>query len=307
MKSTRALPALLALSLLTGCDVASFMPDFNKSPVTKGPGTENPGPTLKEPTAEQKEQAAEFADTTRSAAAQSLAAVTAINSLKSVAAFGSPSSGYRTAGITLPDTPDATQNIDNDTFNGTYSRLGNEYYMDGTFSLKPDVTAEGQAKLETNQEMPPSDMRSFRATASVEVTVGDISVEQNEFLLALTNKKVRVTLYKDSDLIESTLFGTYEIEDGQGLLLGGQGKLEVDLLRNAWTVENIIHDTFSQRMTFEPNGSGQGATYLVKPAVGGFPQIDYDQPLVRFTWGVDGKLTFFYPDGAIVPAGPLFQ
>jgi len=236
-----------------------------------------------------------------------MAAVTAINSLKSVAAFGSPSSGYRTAGITLPDTPDATQNIDNDTFNGTYSRLGNEYYMDGTFSLKPDVTAEGQAKLETNQEMPPSDIKTFRATASVEVRMGDIPVEENVFFLALANKNVRVTLYKDSDLIESTLFGTYEIEGGEVLLLGGRGKLEVDLLRNAWTVENIVEGRIGQRMTFEPNGSGQGAAYQVKPGAGGNPVIDYDQELVKISWGVDGRMTFIYPDGLVISGVHLFQ
>ena len=229
------------------------MPDFNKSPVTKGPGTENPGQTLKEPTAEQKEQVAELADTARSAAAQSMAAVTAIN------------------------------------------------------SLKPGVTAEGQAKLETNQEMPPSDIKTFRATASVEVRMGDIPVEENVFFLALANKNVRVTLYKDSDLIESTLFGTYEIEGGEVLLLGGQGKLEVDLPRNAWTVENIVEGRIGQRMTFEPNGSGQGAAYQVKPGAGGNPVIDYDQELVKISWGVDGRMTFIYPDGLVISGVHLFQ
>ena len=149
-------------------------------------------------------------------------------------------------------------------------------------------------------------MKSFRATASVEVLVGDVPGTENRFLRALADKTVKVTLHKDSDAIESTLFGTYEIE-GEFLdpMLGGNGKLEVDLLRNAWTVENIYRELTALRLTFEPNGSGQGAIYAVK-SVDGVLVPDYEKQILKCSWGVDGKMRMTFPDGTTVPGFALF-
>ena len=286
MNLTRTLSAVLALSLLTACDIASLMPDFNKKPGTLPSGDDNPAAPV-ELTAEEKAKLEGYTAGAQNASAQSMAAVTAINALKSVAAFGSSQSPYRTAALTFPEGVIWNENFSDDRFTGRYGTKSNEYHMDGTFTLKPGVTAEGQASLVSNQKPSLDTMDTFRATASVEVKMGVVPDSESAALRALSREIIKVDLKKDQPGISPILVGTYVFQDSN--LMNGKGNLEVNILNNAWTVEckDALFGAW-YRMNFEPNGAGQGTMYWGKTA-GGVEGPDYHQKIGTISWGVDGK------------------
>lgn len=287
MNLTRALSAVLALSLLTACDITALMPDFNKKPGTL-PGGDDQTTAPVELTAEEKAQFETYTTEALGASAESMAAVTAINALKSVAAFGSAPSGYRTSAITFPEGVTWQANYTHERFTGSYGTKTNEYYMDGTFNIKSGVTSTGKASLLTNQKPSFDTMDTFRATASVEVKMGTVPASENAMLKSLAGADIKVDLKKDQPGIDPTLMGTYEITGGGGIL-NGTGKLEVDILKNAWTVEKG-NTSWAMRMTFEPNGAGQGTLYATMNP-GMTTVVNYDQKLGTMSWGEDGRGT----------------
>lgn len=293
MKLTRAIPALLALSMLTGCDMNAFLPKEGTNPV-QNPSTNNFSNKLTD--AELKSVAA-LQSGLVDASSQGLAAAGAVNTLKSVAALRSVSA-YRISALTWPTEDitwdDVVEGHDHyETLNGKFAgRMGTSeepagWYLDGTFTLMPQFTVTGQASLVTNGEaVTLSTLDKLAATASVEFTIA--SVPAGDDLKALKDSTIALELTKAKGAPSNVLSGEFTLTQGGQ---ESKGALFVDIMYDTWTIEIPSKDEDNNlifiSLTKDADGTCSGRVYGAKNG-----KIDTAAEKAKFSWGKDNKLKF---------------
>lgn len=302
MKLTRAIPALLALSMLTGCDMTAFLPK-DGTDSGQNPNTNNFSNKLTE--AELKSVAA-LQSGLIDASSQGLAAAGAVNTLKSVAALRSVSA-YRISALTWPAGADITwAEVDEEhpqfeTLNGKFAgRMGTSgpseeapdnipgWYLDGAFTLTPQFTAAGSASIITNGEtVTLSTLDKLAATASVELKID--SVPAVDDLQGLKDSTIAVTLTKAKGAPSNLLSGEFTLKPQGGK--ASKGALFVNIVYDSWTVEipskdennNLIFISLSK----DADGACSGRVYGAKEG-----KIDTTAEKAKFSWGKDNKLKY---------------
>ncbi|MNX19683.1 hypothetical protein D3C86_496100 [compost metagenome] len=293
MKLTRAIPAVLALSMLTGCDMNAFLP---KNPDGKNT-IQDPGTNIanKLSDAELKSVAA-FKGGLVDAAGQGLAAAGTVNALKSVAALRSVSA-YRTASITgFPD--GGTSGI---SWENPYTSENNQFtgkkgagklndldgwYLDGTFTLIKDFTATGQAMFQASGNgIDPNKLDEYQASAKVDILVTQVPADAPTELANLKDSQIYLELNKVAGA-STVLEGEFKITKNS---VEAKGTLEIELLANTWKVVVPSVDDENKQvfisLTRDANGAGAGRVYGAKDG-----KADYDTVKAEFSWGSDGKV-----------------
>lgn len=291
MKLTRAIPAVLALSMLTGCDMNAFLP---KNPDGKNT-IQDPGTNIanKLSDAELKSVAA-FKGGLVDAAGQGLAAAGTVNALKSVAALRSVSA-YRISSLTeFPGPGDVTWEPDYTSTDGKFTGKKGEgtfngqngWYLDGAFTLIPDFSATGKAMFQANsQEVDPNKLDEYQASAKVDILVEQVPANAPAELANLKDAQVYLELSKVAGA-STVLEGEFKITKNS---VESKGTLEVELLANTWkvvipSVDDENNPVFIS-LTRESNGAGAGRVYGAKNGA-----VDYDTEKASFSWGSDGKV-----------------
>lgn len=314
MKLLRAVPALLALSLLTGCDVNALL-------AKTGPGNNsNQIPNNDQQldqvlTDAELKSVAAFQGGLVDAAGQGLAAAGTVNALKSVAALRSVSA-YRIASAEGEKGEEETpwEGPDWETFDwdqGGWSDLdpGHEnydslkdifdggsdggtltsdtpkgWYLKGNFTLADGFTAEGKAGLVTNdKELTASTLNEFKASAYVEVTITTVP-GTDERLKMLEGTKLALTL-TNPEGGAGYLRGEFMLNDDPE----AKGTLIVDLLDDSWTVviptENEDGEEAFISLTKSTDGGWIGRVFGAKDE-----QDNLTNQLAEFNWNDDGAL-----------------
>jgi hypothetical protein len=292
MKLTRAIPAILALSMLTGCDMSTFLPNNDGKDQVKN-DVNNLGNKLSE--AELKSVAA-FKGGLVDAAGQGLAAAGTVNALKSVAALVSVSA-YRISSLT--DFPDSeSEGIRwNNAFtsdNGQFTGKKGEgklngldgWYLDGTFTLIKDFQATGKAMFQASgQNVDPNKLDEYQASAKVDILVSQVPENAPAELANLKDSQVYLELSKVAGA-STVLEGEFKITKNS---VESKGTLEIELLANTWKVVVPSVDDENKQvfisLTRESNGAGAGRVYGAKNGA-----VDYDTEKASFSWGSDGKV-----------------
>jgi|GEM_PF-2285383 len=300
MKLTRALPAFLALSLLTGCDINAFLP---KTPDGKGaitnPNTNDVQLQLTE--AELKSVNA-LEGGLFDALAQGNSTAGVVNTLKSVAAFtGGSASGYRISSVDGPivwnpvDTDHEHYTKLKDKFSGDFGTGNHSWHLRGDFTLLDGLTATGTASLATNGATATlGTMKDFAATVTVEMDVKDVPQDKGEEIKSLANSRINLTIEKPVGPIQDFLEGYFTMSKGD---VTSKGLLEVDLLRETWKITILSKDEAGNdvalRLTSELGGSGRMTVYALHhalPVPGQFEMkdVNFDKMLWDYSWGRDG-------------------
>ena len=299
MTLTRALPAFLALSLLTGCDINAFLP---KTPDGKGAIT-NPDPNegqLQLSEAELKSVNA-LSGGLFDALDQGTTTAGVVNTLKSVAAFTGGSSSYRVsntgAKITDPidwnkvtktqvDSSHAHSDKLKDRFVGEYGTGPNSWHLIGDFILPDGLTATGTASIVTNGETPTFDkMGDFEAVIRAELDVKATSDNLSQEATALAGSQINMNLYKPKGAIQDYFDGPFTMtKDG----VESTGRLEIDLLKETWTItiyhpiEEVLVRDVAIRLTYDASGNSIARVYNATRN-NGVLGPDFDRPRAQFT------------------------
>lgn len=297
MTLTRALPALLALSLLTGCDqLNGLIPQPKNTGNNPGnnPGT-NTGEQLQQLTQAELKSVAAFQGGLTDAANQGAAAAGTISTLKSVAALKSVGA-YRINAITFPG--DLTwEAATSDGFAGQWARHVNpENNKDSTFYLKGDFTpmagfeATGSAAFQSVGD-PTKLAEGFTGTISLDLGISKApdaakGLEGSKLELSVTNGGQMNTL----------LTGTFDITPPEGGAAAAvvKGDFGVQALTNnsSWWVMTASKDANDNltfvKLSFNSDGSGNGNVYGFL-ASGSANVVNYDVKHATFNWGKDGK------------------
>ncbi len=297
MKLTRAIPALLALSMLTGCDMNAFLPK-------SGQNEKDPTPTTQtDLTLSQSDlkSVAAFQSGLTSAANQGATAAGSIGALKSVSGLKSVAA-YRLSAITPPANDAWSAVDDGDGLGGKFtgekastSDLKGEgtaddekaYYLKGTFTPMADFSATGIAMFKSVGTVAAADPGKFEGQIALDLTI----TSAPDSAKSLEGAKIDLEVTKPGGELTSSLTGTF------GLLTAGatdpvKGKFGIQLFNDAWWVEVPSVDADGKltfvKLNFSPDGTGSGTAYGSKQ-VDGKDVTDYDVKVATYTWNAAGK------------------
>ena len=306
MTLTRALPAFLALSLLTGCDINAFLP---KPTGGKGAIT-NPDPNegqLQLSEAELKSVNA-LKGGLFEALEQGSTTAGIINTLKSVAAFTGEAQGYRVASVNASsldletikplvsyawlDSAHPKYDKLKDKFSdGSYGEGAGDGYkawgLSGRFKLDKRLGIWGRAFMATNGQTPSFDkMGDFEAKLEAEVWITSATVNgvDDPDLKDLVDSEFVIKLNKPKGPIQDYLSGEFtqtKLDRDTWIKTTSTGLLEIDLLNETWTITMFSKGEQNKdvaiRLTYDPKGGSVARVYDVKK-----PESDKesDKPMV---------------------------
>lgn len=318
MKLNRVIPAFLALSLLTGCDINGLMAGF-KTDGKNGKGGEivdenkdTPKATWESLSEEEKAVINDYTELVFEAAGQGLAAAGTFDALKSVSALTS-NSAYRisSAGPTvdlskLPGLPFTAENSGpgggkawksfdpayksaNGKFDGKMGELvdgGTAWYLDGRFTPVQDFVAEGQAVFKVSSgTLDLSQIQNFQAEAEIDAKIKGVPIALE--LVALINEpRIKLNL-KKTEATSTILDGTFKLSRHEYVI--SEGEITFDLKDDTWSVLIPIDGSRWERLFVslktQRNGAGQADIYEETEG-----KADYEKKRARFVWDKDGKL-----------------
>lgn len=307
MKLKRAIPALLAMSVLTGCDVDTLLAGSKKDQNIIEEGNPSNQQVL---TADELKSVAAFEASAIDAAGQGLAAAGTADALKSVAALKSVGA-YRIA--TLEPNPDDLPADDDGrwvAFNPDDKFAGHKiedtagdfryFYLKGDFTPIENFTTGGKAMLKSsNVNFDLSKIKDYQAEVKLDVTVKNVPGNVDKFA-SLKDSRIELALSK-LEATSTLLEGTFKISKGDKI---DEGEITIDLNSETWSVTVPAGVDNGGKPMFvslekQPNGAGQGTFYGAKDG-----KVDYDNKRATITWDKDGKgvITSLY----VRAAGPMF-
>lgn len=309
MRFARALSALLALSLLTGCDVNAFLPKNSGGTGEDLRPNTNFNPALSE--AELKTVSA-LVPSLQDALAQGGATAGIVNTLKSVSAFAeSPASSYRVAAedpeLTWPDEGEIDWkpfDADHeqyealkDYFSGDIGSTENPHgwFLHGDFTLFGDVKANGRAGFIANSDtLDPQNLQEFEAKVKAEVTVTEVPEEAFAALAQLKDAEIVLNLEKQKTYTRDSISGDFTITPKEGE--ESKGTLRANLRTKGWSVDivTVAEDggDILVRMTMDPSGAGSATVFKVVGFDSDDKPILDEESKIKVSWGPEQKLIY---------------